>query len=80
MQGRKNLDGVVILHEAAHKLHTKKLNGAILKLDFEEACNKVKWSFLHQTLMHESRALIHTKAQLLLWYSLTQCLLTGYCI
>jgi hypothetical protein len=26
------------------------LNGIILKLDFEEAYDKVKWSFLQQTL------------------------------
>jgi hypothetical protein len=33
MQGRNILDGVVILHEAVHELHTKKLNAVILKLD-----------------------------------------------
>jgi hypothetical protein len=49
MQGRNILDGVVILHKAVHKLHTKKMNG-ILKLDFEKAYDKVKWSFLQQTL------------------------------
>jgi mannosylglycoprotein endo-beta-mannosidase len=50
LQGRNILDGVVILHEAVHELHTKKLNGVILKLDFEKAYDKVKWSFLQQTL------------------------------
>jgi hypothetical protein len=50
MQGRNILDGVVILHEAVHELHTKKLNGVILKLDFEKAYDKVKRSFLQQTL------------------------------
>jgi hypothetical protein len=50
MQGRNILDGVVVLHEAVHKLHSKKLNGVILKLDFEKAYDKVKWSFLQQTL------------------------------
>jgi hypothetical protein len=42
MQGRNILDGVLILHEPVHELHTKKLNGLILKLNFD----KVKWSFL----------------------------------
>jgi mannosylglycoprotein endo-beta-mannosidase len=37
MQGINILDGVVILHEGVHELHTKKLNGVILKLDFEKA-------------------------------------------
>jgi hypothetical protein len=31
-------------------LHSKKLNGVILKIDFEKAYDKVKWSFLQQTL------------------------------
>ena len=50
MQGRNILDGVVILHEAVHELHRKKLNGVILKIDFEKAYDKVNWSFLQQTL------------------------------
>jgi hypothetical protein len=65
MQGRTILDGVVILHEAVHAMHTKKLNGVILKLDFEKAYDKVKWSFLDQTLRMkgfsvEWRALINS--------------------
>jgi hypothetical protein len=50
MQVRNILDGVVVLHEAVHELHSKKLKGVILKLDFEKAYDKVKWSFLQQTL------------------------------
>jgi hypothetical protein len=34
MHGRNIRDGVVILHEALHQLHTKKIIGVILKLDF----------------------------------------------
>jgi hypothetical protein len=40
------LDGVAILHETIHELHSKKLNALILKIDFEKAYDKVKWSFL----------------------------------
>jgi hypothetical protein len=41
------------------------LNGVILKIDFEKAYDKVKWSFLQQTLRMEGfspewRALIHS--------------------
>ena len=50
MPGRYILDGVVILHETLHELHKNKINGVILKLDFEKAYDKVKWSFLQQTL------------------------------
>jgi hypothetical protein len=65
MQGRNILDGVATLHETVHELHSKKLNGVILKLDFEKAYDKVKWSFLQQTLRmkgfsDEWRALINS--------------------
>jgi hypothetical protein len=65
MQGRNILDGVVTLHETVHELHSKKLNGVILKLDFEKAYDKVKWTFLQQTLRmkgfsDEWRALINS--------------------
>jgi hypothetical protein len=50
MQGHNILDGVVVIHETVHELHTKKMNGVILKLDFQKACDKFKWSFPHQTL------------------------------
>jgi hypothetical protein len=42
--------GVVTLHEIVHELHSKKLNGVILKLDFEKVYDKVKWYFFQQTL------------------------------
>jgi hypothetical protein len=56
---------VAILHETVHELHSKKLNGVILKIDFEKAYDKVKWSFLQQTLgmkcfYDDWHALIHS--------------------
>ena len=50
MKGRNILDGVVILHETIHDMHRKRLDEVILKLDFGKAFDKVKWSFLQQTL------------------------------
>ena len=50
MPGRNIMEGVVILHKTIHELHTKKQNGVIFKIDFEKAYDKVKWSFLQQTL------------------------------
>ena len=44
------MEGVVILHETIHELHNKKRDGFIFKIYFEKAYDKVKWSFLHQTL------------------------------
>ncbi|WVZ61551.1 hypothetical protein U9M48_011408 [Paspalum notatum var. saurae] len=48
MAGRNIMEGVVILHKTL--LHKNKLNGVVLKLDFEKAYDKVNWSFLHQAL------------------------------
>ena len=48
------MEGVVILHETIHELHTKKSDGVIFKIDFEKAYDKVKWSFLQQTLRMKS--------------------------
>jgi hypothetical protein len=50
MPGRHILEGVVILHETIHELHRKKIDWVLLKLDFEKAYDKVKWSFLQQSL------------------------------
>jgi hypothetical protein len=50
MPGRNILEGVIVLHETIHEIHRKKMNGVILKLDFEKAYDKVKWSFLQQAM------------------------------
>ena len=50
MPGRHILEGVVVLHETIHEIHTKKLDGVIFKVDFEKAYDKVKWPFLQQAL------------------------------
>jgi hypothetical protein len=50
MSGRNIMDGAVILHETVYEMHRKKLDGVIIKLDFENAYDKIKWSFLQQTL------------------------------
>ena len=46
MPGRHILEGVVVLHEMLHEIHSKKLDGVIFKVDFEKAYDKVKWPFL----------------------------------
>ena len=50
MPERHILEGVVVLHETIHELHRKKMDGVLFKIDFEKAYDKVKWSFLQQTL------------------------------
>jgi hypothetical protein len=41
MSGRNIMDGAIVLHETIHEMHRKKLDGVILKLDFEKAYDKV---------------------------------------
>ena len=50
MPDRNILEGVVILHETLHEIHSKKLDGVVFKVDFEKAYDKVKWPFLQQAL------------------------------
>jgi hypothetical protein len=69
MHGRNILDGVVILHETVHEFHRKKLNGVILKIVFEKDYDKVKWSFLQQTL--------EIKGFLEVWHTWMQSFVTG---
>jgi hypothetical protein len=44
------LEGVIILHETLHELRVKKMQGVILKLDFEKAYDKVRWNFMIEVL------------------------------
>ena len=48
--GRYIMEGVMILHETLHELHRKRLDGVILKLDFEKAYDNLKWPFVQQVL------------------------------
>jgi hypothetical protein len=41
----KYLRGVVVLEEVLHEIHKTNVQGIILKLDFEKACDKVQWVF-----------------------------------
>jgi hypothetical protein len=50
MPGRQILEGVVVLHETIHELHSKKFNGVIFKVDFENTYDKVEWPFLQQAM------------------------------
>jgi hypothetical protein len=49
VKGRNILEGVVVLHEVLHELIISKEKGLILKLDFEKAYDRVRWSFLEKS-------------------------------
>jgi hypothetical protein len=46
IKGRNILDGIVVLHEVIHELHSSNQKGLILKIDFEKAYDRVRWLFL----------------------------------
>ncbi len=48
--GRNIMEVADILHKTIHELYQKKKNGVICKIDFKKAYDKVKWSFVQQTL------------------------------
>jgi len=50
IKGRYILEGVVVLHEVLHELRTAKKTGLILKIDFEKAYDRVRWSFLQEVM------------------------------
>jgi hypothetical protein len=39
-----------VLHETIHELHRKKMSEVIFKIDFEKTYDKIKWTFVQQTL------------------------------
>lgn len=53
IKGRYILDGVVCLHETLHEMRRKKLKGVILKIDFEQAYDSVKWGFVREVMVRK---------------------------
>jgi len=54
IKGWNILEGAVVLHEVIHELKSSKKKGLILKLDFEKAYDRVRWSFLEQVMIGKS--------------------------
>jgi hypothetical protein len=44
------MEGVIVSHETIHKLHKRKQNEVIFKIDFEKTHDKVKWPFVRKIL------------------------------
>lgn len=44
------MEGILLLHETVHEIHTTNKSGLLLKIDFEKAYDKVKWPFLYQMM------------------------------
>lgn len=50
IKGRYILESVVTAHEILHSIHHQKLDGLVIKLDYEKAYDKVNLDFLGETL------------------------------
>jgi hypothetical protein len=50
MLGCHILEGVVVLDQTIHELHRKKMDGVLLKIDFEKSYDKVRRDFLQEAL------------------------------
>jgi hypothetical protein len=52
IKNRYNMDGVVSLNEILHEVKRKNQSGVVLKIDFENAYDKVNWHFFY-TMMEK---------------------------
>lgn len=50
IKGRCIMDSVVCLHEILHSVRENKVKGALFKINFEKAFDKVNWDFLLEIL------------------------------
>jgi hypothetical protein len=50
IKGRNILDGLLALMEIIHDIQTRKQSGVLLKLDFENAYDRVNWDFQGEVL------------------------------
>lgn len=44
------MDGVLTLHEIVHDAKIRKKDGVVIKIDFENAYDKISWDFLFEIL------------------------------
>ena len=50
VEGRKILDGIILVHEAIHSLKTTKYLGMLLKLDLSKVFDRLNWVFIEKTM------------------------------
>jgi predicted phosphoadenosine phosphosulfate sulfurtransferase len=50
IRGRYIIDGAVMLHEIVHELSRKKMDGVVLKIDFEKAYDSINWDFIEEVM------------------------------
>jgi hypothetical protein len=50
IRGRYIIDGAVMLHEIVHEWSRKKMDGVVLKIDFEKAYDSINWDFIEEVM------------------------------
>ena len=50
VEGRKILDGAILVHEVLHSLKSTRQPGMMIKLDIEKDYDKLSWKFLEKML------------------------------
>ena len=53
IKGRYILEGIVVVHEVLHEIRCTKGSGILLKLDFENAYDRVDWEFLEEVMIRK---------------------------
>ena len=53
IKGRYIYDGAVMLHEVIHELKQKKMQGVLLKIDFEKTYDSIRWDFVEKVLQRK---------------------------
>ena len=50
LEGRKILDGVILVHEVLHLLKSSRIPGMMIKLDIAKYYDKLNWEFMERML------------------------------
>lgn len=50
VEGRQILDGLIVSQEVVHSLESKKMDGAMIKLDLSKAYNRLSLVYLRKVL------------------------------
>jgi hypothetical protein len=51
VEGRKIMDGIILVHEVIHSLKTTNKTGILLKLDLSKSFDHLSWEYIEKTLL-----------------------------
>lgn len=56
VKGKQIMDAALIANEVVEEVRQKNKEGLVLKINFEKACDYVKWGFLEEVLLRKGFA------------------------